>query len=116
MSHPTPQRISGTLHLRRNLHVSAAEASQDVAAQNAFDHKVPDHVDTAYEPRKTVDLSHPAPPGELNLPHERDEHVGMTGGVPSKHVQQAARDVQNGLKDTSRSTEANAAYEKLKNS
>ena len=48
------------------------------------------------------------------LPHERDEKTGMTDGVPSKLVQQGARDLKRGLQDTSRSTESDAAYRKLK--
>ena len=49
------------------------------------------------------------------LPHERDESVGSTGGVPSPEMQQAYKDVKRGLQDTSRGTDANVAYEKLKN-
>ena len=48
------------------------------------------------------------------LPHERDEKVGMTGGVQSARVQQGARDLKRGLQDTSRATEAAAAYKKQK--
>jgi hypothetical protein len=48
------------------------------------------------------------------LPHERDESVGSTGGVPSAAVQQAYKDVKRGLQDTSRGAAANLAYEKLK--
>ena len=68
---------------------------------------------------KTVDTKipatgTPAEPTAPKLPHERDESVGATGGVPSATVQQAYRDVKRGLVDTSRGTAANAAYEKLK--
>ena len=52
-----------------------------------------------------------APPA---LPHERDEKVGMTGGVQSARVQQGARDLKRGLQDTTRATEADAAYKKQK--
>ena len=48
------------------------------------------------------------------LPHERDEAVGMTGGVPSQPVQQAYRDVKRGLVDTDRAAEADRTYDKLK--
>ncbi len=48
------------------------------------------------------------------LPHERDEKVGMTGGVQSARVQQGARDLKRGLRDTTRASEAEAAYRKLK--
>ena len=48
------------------------------------------------------------------MPHERDEGSGMTGGIPSERVQQGASDVERGLQDTSRATEADQAYEKQK--
>ena len=48
------------------------------------------------------------------LPHDRDEKSGSTGGVPSPQVQQGARDLARGLSDTSRAPEADAAYRKLK--
>ena len=48
------------------------------------------------------------------LPHENDGAVGSTAGVPSKRVQQGLRDLQRGLQDTSRATEADSAYRKLK--
>lgn len=35
-----------------------------------------------------------------HLPHERDQSVGMTDGIPSAKVQQAYKDVTNGLVDT----------------
>ena len=46
------------------------------------------------------------------LPHERDESVGMTGGLQSGVVQQASRDLKRGLEDTSRAPEADRAYRK----
>ena len=48
------------------------------------------------------------------LPHENDEAVGSTAGVPSKRMQQGLRDLQRGLQDTSRATEADSANRKLK--
>ena len=48
------------------------------------------------------------------LPHERDESVGMTGGIPSAPVQQAHRDLRRGLQDTDRGPEADVTYRKLK--
>ena len=53
--------------------------------------------------------------GDLSLPHERDERVSMTGGLPSARVRQVARDVKRRLVDTSRAPEADAAFQKLKN-
>ena len=62
---------------------------------------------------RSIDLTqHRA--GQPKLPHEADESTGSTGGVPSQRVQQAQRDVQRGLQDTSRAPEADAAYRKLK--
>jgi len=68
----------------------------------------------AKAPVHGVDLSSSRPSTEPLLPNDRDEKVGSTGGVPSQRVQQGARDLKRGLKDTSRATEANVAYEKQK--
>ena len=68
--------------------------------------------------KKSINTKLPATiitPTAPKLPHERDESVGSTGGVPSPEMQQAYKDVKRGLQDTSRGTEANVAYEKLKN-
>lgn len=40
------------------------------------------------------------------LPHERDQSVNMTDGIPSADMQQAYRDVQRGLVDTDAGREA----------
>ncbi len=71
---------------------------------------------TGIAPRKPaqIDLTSPAPDASPKLPHERDERVGSTDGVPDANVQQAARDVARGIQDTSRAPEADAAYKKLK--
>jgi hypothetical protein len=70
-----------------------------------------------------VDLQSPKRGGEklkeneasdAKLPHERDQSVDMTGGTPSREVQQAHRDVSRGLQDTSRAQETDRAYKKLK--
>jgi len=53
-------------------------------------------------------------PGDMPLPHERDEKQGMTGGVASPEMQQAHRDVERGLEDTSKSTEMDRTYQKQK--
>lgn len=65
-------------------------------------------------PGSGVDLTSPAPSQQPPLPHERDERVGSTGGMPSRRVQQGARDLARGLQDTTRGTEADTAYKKLK--
>ena len=63
---------------------------------------------------KAVDLTSTGAPSAPELPHERDEGAGMTGGVPSARVQQGQRDLKRGVQDTSRAPEADAAYDKLK--
>ncbi len=49
-----------------------------------------------------------------HLPHDRDESVGMTDGKPSEIVKRGHDDVERGVKDTTRATEADQAYDKLK--
>lgn len=49
----------------------------------------------------------------LELPHERDQSVDMTNDKPDPVVKQAGRDVQRGVKDTSKSVEMDRAYKKL---
>jgi hypothetical protein len=65
-------------------------------------------------PTPGVDLESPDPSKTPHMPHERDEAVGATGGVQSERVQQAHRDLQRGLQDTSRAPEADRAYKKQK--
>ena len=48
------------------------------------------------------------------LPHERDESVDMTHGVPDAQMQQAYRDLQRGLQDTDKGPAADRAYPKQK--
>ena len=61
-----------------------------------------------------ADLTKPKTPEEPALPHERDQSVGMTDGVPSQRVRQGHRDLARGVQDTSRAPEADTAYDKLK--
>jgi hypothetical protein len=72
----------------------------------------------APEPKKAegvgVDLTSPRGSKSPDMPHERDERAGMTGGVPSARVSQGARDLKKGMQDTSRAPEADAAYKKQK--
>ena len=64
--------------------------------------------------------TNPAQPGllpvsdDLKMPHERDQDIDMTPDANSPAVQQAKKDVDRGLKDTSSAPEKNDAYEKLK--
>jgi hypothetical protein len=48
------------------------------------------------------------------LPHERDQSSEMTAARPDPVVEQAAKDLANGMSDTSKGAETNAAYKKLK--
>lgn len=61
-----------------------------------------------------VDLTTATASSEPKLPHDRDEGVGMTGGVQSARIQQGAIDLKRGVQDTSRAPEADRAYDKLK--
>lgn len=65
-------------------------------------------------PEPNVDLQDPQRSTSPHLPHERDQEVGATDGVPSERVRQGARDLKRGLRDTSRADEAGAAYAKQK--
>lgn len=49
------------------------------------------------------------------LPHEHDESVGSTGGVPSPEMQQAHADQKRGLVDTDRGPVSDQTYRRLKN-
>jgi hypothetical protein len=62
----------------------------------------------------TVDATSAAESPTPSLPHERDQKVGMTGGVQSVRVQQGARDLKRGVRDTTRAPETDDAYRKLK--
>ena len=49
----------------------------------------------------------------LELPHERDEAQDMTNRQPDPLMDQARKDVVNGLKDTSKALETDKTYKKL---
>jgi hypothetical protein len=49
----------------------------------------------------------------LELPRDRDESSDMTSGQTSPMIEQAAKDVEGGLKDTSKAPELERAYRKL---
>lgn len=49
----------------------------------------------------------------LELPRDRDEAQDMTAGQVDPHIRQAARDLENGLQDTSKALETDKAYRKL---
>lgn len=50
----------------------------------------------------------------LRLPHERDEDASMTNPAVQPRIHQAAKDLERGLKDTSRSTETDQTYHRLR--
>ncbi len=49
----------------------------------------------------------------LELPHERDQAVDMTDAKKSPLIEQAARDLLEGLEDTSKAPEMDRAYKEL---
>lgn len=68
-------------------------------------------VNTATQAKQKPDTLSSTKP---KLPHEQDQSVGMTDGIPSKKVQQAYLDVSQGQQDTDRGPEAQRTYQKLK--
>jgi hypothetical protein len=52
----------------------------------------------------------------LELPNDRDQATDMTADTPDPMIRQAARDVQQGKQDTSKSAETDQAYGKLRQS
>jgi hypothetical protein len=50
----------------------------------------------------------------LELPRDRDEAQDMTAAAPDPLIQQAAKDLQKGLKDTSKAEETDGAYKKFR--
>ena len=51
---------------------------------------------------------------DLAMPHERDQSTDMTPEANDPVIEQAARDVKRGMKDTSKGPEMDKAYDKLK--
>lgn len=73
--------------------------------------------------RRTDTTTQPAPQAHHNgpedldapegrLPHERDEAVSMTGGIPSPRVEQGFKDLQRGLEDTDQGLRAHRVGQK----
>ena len=62
---------------------------------------------------KQPDLKDASAEATLELPRDRDEASDMTGGHTSPLIRQAAQDVEDGLKDTSKAPEMDSAYKKL---
>ena len=61
-----------------------------------------------HEPRDASDESN------MGLPHERDQWTDMTSETPDPMIEQANKDVNNGLKDTSKAAETDKAYAKFR--
>ena len=59
------------------------------------------------------DLKDASVEASLELPRDRDEAKDMTSGQPSPLIEQAAQDVKDGLKDTSKAPEMDRTYKKL---
>ena len=49
----------------------------------------------------------------LESPNDRDQATDMTNGQVDPHIKQAAKDLENGLQDTSEGLETDRAYKKL---
>lgn len=97
-----------------------ADSTTPVPASTKSATKTPEtrvRLDTSHasETADRARAASPAPQGARDkLPHERDESVGMTDGVPSKKMQQAHRDVTDGMQDTDRGPVADRTYQKQK--
>ena len=59
------------------------------------------------------DMSDGSAERHLELPSERDQAQDMTPAQPDPRIEQAAKDVKAGRKDTSRAIETDQAYKKL---
>lgn len=75
-------------------------------------------IDTTEQPEAQAQTPHSHPEDlsepEGRLPHERDEATNMTGGIPSREVQQAYKDVTRGLQDTDKGPPMDRAYQQQK--
>ena len=64
-------------------------------------------------PGKSGTLQDSSVEASLQLPHERDQALNMTAETPDPLMTKAARDVDQGHKDTSNGPEMDRAYKKL---
>jgi hypothetical protein len=111
---------------RAGVHVDAAISPTDNKADNPAETQTPGPAGKGMPARNQVDQpdltgrqitqSDAATETHLELPSDRDQAADMTSNVPDPAVQQAARDVQQGLKDTSKASETDSTYSKLRNS
>lgn len=63
---------------------------------------------------KQPDLKDKSAADQLELPSDRDQAQDMTNGQLNPHIEQAAKDVKDGKKDTSNAPEMDATYKKQK--
>ena len=59
------------------------------------------------------DFSDGSAESTLELPRDRDEAKDMTSSHPDPMIEQAAKDLKDGLKDTSKAPEMDKTYKKL---
>lgn len=62
---------------------------------------------------KQPDLKDGSAERHLELPSDRDQAPDMTSGQPDPRIEQAADDVKQGRKDTSKAVETDRTYKKL---
>ena len=65
------------------------------------------------QPGKQQDLKDESVKTSLELPHDRDQAKDMTARQPDPVIDQAAKDLAKGMKDTSKALETDRAYKKL---
>ena len=71
------------------------------------------------KPQRSLPDQHETPQdssveSSLELPHHRDQSLDMTSAKNSPLVEQAAKDLDKGIKDTSKAPEMHQAYKKQK--
>ena len=62
---------------------------------------------------KQPDMKDGSAQDKLELPSDRDQAQDMTSGQPDPRIEQAAKDVKDGRKDTSKAVETDQTYKKL---
>lgn len=62
---------------------------------------------------KQPDLKDGSAQDKLELPSDRDQAQDMTADQPDPRIEQAAQDIKDGKKDTSKATETDQTYRKL---
>lgn len=65
------------------------------------------------QPGKQQDARDESVKTSLELPHDRDQAKDMTRQQPDALIDQAAKDLGKGIKDTSKAIETDRAYKKL---